>query len=380
MTKYKKLFLLALSSLTLLACGGPEQASLSSNKETDSQTVTEGEETQKQPVTVSGDVEYYRPILEADEHYKVSQNRGITTKLNSRINMSIFEQDLTRLSQDHFSVDEFYLQEGQYLPADVVSNWLGRLSDDNPAGLNPQAKGDGDSREPNILASIIEYDFYRSSENGMKMSGMSIGLALNSVDYYPAYQYGPILSQDIPRERVLEEGKRMADEIVQRIRQMDGLKDIPLFIGLYEQAPQDDLAGGTYIHSGISQPGQENISNWQDINEERMMFPLEGETTAEGNAFANFQSQVESFFPNITGLSARAHYINDHLVSMEIDVVPHFYSQAELIAFSQYLNRAANTYLPQNVRIEISIETVNGIEAFLVRHRNADGFAVHIFK
>lgn len=374
---------LALSAFILTSCGGPDSAKPSpqaSGEEASSEEATKGEESQEQPVAVSGDVQYYRPILDADNHYQVSQNRGITTKLNSRINMSIFEEDLTRLSQDHFSVDDYYLQEGQFLTSKQVSSWLGRLSDDNPAGLNPQAGGDGESREPAVLSSLIEYDFYKNTDDGMKMSGMSIGLAMNSVDYYPAYQYGPILSQNISRDRLLKEGERIANEVVKRVRKIEGLENIPIFIGLYEQSAQDDLAGGVYIQSGVSRNGEEGISSWQSIKEERMMFPLEGETTAEGNAFANFQSQVESFFPNISGLSARAHYINDQLVSMEIDVVPHFYSQAELVAFAQYLNRSANTYLPKNVRIEITIESVSGVEAFLIRQKNAEGFAVHIFK
>lgn len=380
--KINKWLVLAVSSLLLVACGGPNtQESASPQTEANQNPAEEkGEESQEQPVTISGDVEYYRPILDADDHYQVSENRGITTRLNSRINMSIFEEDLTRLSQEHFPVDEYFIQEGQFLPAGEVSSWLGRQSEENPVGLNPPAGGEGESREPSVLASLMEYDFYMDTEDGMQMSGMSIGLAMNSVDYYPAYQYGPTMSQSISRDRLLEEGERIGNEVVRRIRQIEGLENIPIFVGIYEQSAQDNLAGGVYIRTGLSQSGEESISSWQAVNEERLIFPLEGETTAEGNAFANFQSQVESFFPNITGLSARAHYISDQLVSLEIDVVPHFYSQAELVAFAQYLNRAANTYLPQNVRIEIVIESVNGIEAFLVRHRNADGFAVHIFK
>lgn len=385
--KFKFWIACLLSSSILIACGGPDQRvvdpgqSTSSTEESSSAETANEVSVRQEPVTVGGGIAYYRPILDENNNYVVSRNRGITTELNSSVNISIFEEDLTRLSQDYFPVNEHYFQEGQYLPENLVSTWLGRQTENNPSGLNPAPSAEGEARKPNYLASIIEFDFYSENEEGaIQLSGMSLGLAINSVDYYPAYQYGPILQQEIDRETLIAEGQRMADEIISRIRQNDELSDIPIFVGLYEQAPQDDLAGGVYIQTGLSQGGSTSVSSWQNLNESRLIFPLEGDTTAEGNAFANFQSEVESFFPNISGLSARAHYKDDLLKSLEIDVTPHFYSHAELIAFVQYINRAANTFLPDNIRIEITIESVNGVEAFLVKHADADGFAAHIFK
>ena len=101
--------------------------------------------------------------------------------------------------------------------------------------------------------------------------------------------------------------------------------------------------------------------------------------SAEGNAFANFKSEVENFFPNLSGVTGVAHYIEDNLVTLQIDIMTQFYGKGEIIAFTQYLNQAANTYLPENLPIEIKVESLNGIESFLKRESEETEFVTHIF-
>lgn len=323
--------------------------------------------------------DYYRPALDEDGRYLTSNNRGITLNLNSGINISLFEKDLMRLSQEVFPTDEYYMQEGQKLSSGLVSDWIGRESEDNPEGLNPPESGEGDDRAPNYLNSILEFDFFTETDDGLQFSGISIGLAMNSVDYYPAYQYGPTLEQEISSEDVLAEGQKMADEIVRRMRGMEGLEDIPIFVGIYEQAAQDDLGGGVYVAEGQSTNGADSIQSWDTLNEERLIFPLEGSDSAEGNAFANFQSEVESFFPNISGVTGRAHYVDDQLQDLTIEIMTQFYGEAEMVSFTQYLKQSATTYLPGEIDVEIIVESPDTVEAFLKRERTDSEYFSYVF-
>lgn len=328
------------------------------------------------------DADFYRPILTEDGTYPTSENRGITLQLNSNINIELFEQDLMRLSQDHFSTEDHYFQEGQYLPSDLVSTWLERRSEDNPEGLNPPSNDstDPEEREPNYLSSILEQDYYVQNEDGeYELAGISIGLAMNSVDYYPAYQYGPTLEQEIPRDELLQAGENVANEVVSRMRGMEEIGDVPIMVGIFEQAPSDDLAGGVYLQKGTSEGGSDSVSNWESLNEERIIFPLEGTDTQEGNMFMNFQSVVEQFFPNLSGVIGRAHYVNDLLVNLEVEITTQFYGQGEMIAFTQFLNTTANNYLPENIEIDIVVESLNGIESVLKREANEDSFITQVF-
>ena len=150
-------------------------------------------------------------------------------------------------------------------------------------------------------------------------------------------------------------------------------------IGLYEQSAQDDLAGGVYIAQGSSANGSTTIDNWNMLNEERMIFPLEGSDSAEGNAFANFQSEVESFFPNISGITGRAHYIDNSLTTLSINIMTQFYGEGEMVAYTQYLKQSATTYLPGDLDIEIIVESPGNVEAFLKKDRTDSEYFSYVF-
>lgn len=322
---------------------------------------------------------YYRPALNKDGNYITSKNRGVTLSLNSGINMNIFEKDLIRLSQEDYPTDEYLIREGQHLSEELVNSWINRKSEDNPDGLNPEDTGDEDNRSPRYLNSILELDFFKETEDDLSFSGLSIGLALNTVDYYPAYQFGPTLEQKIGKKEVLKEGKKIANEIISRIREMEDLADLPVMISLYKQAPRDDLSGGVYIAQGTSSSNSTEIESWQDLNEKRVVFPLAGQSSAEGNAFANFQSEVESFFPNVSGITGRAHFVDEKLGSLTINIMTQFYGETEMISYAQYLKQSAATYLPADIAVEIVVESSAGVEVFLEKGPADAEFYSHVF-
>lgn len=346
-------------------------------------------------VEIQIDSEYYRPVISEDGTYSTSQHRGITRQLNSGVNIRTFESDLMRHSQRYFSTDTHFLQEGQFLSASEVYSWLARYEEpeepeeddeevieevEESLGLNPPSNGslDPNERNPNYLSSILEHDFYVQGENGMELAGLSIGLALNSIDYYRDEDRTPF-EQSIPTEELLSEGQRMSDEVIARLRAKEGLENVPIMIALYEQSTQDDLAPGTYIAVGISEDGDSSVSEWNAINEDRLVFPLEGMQSAEGNSFANFRSEVENFFPNISGVTGVAHYVEEQLVHLQIDIMIQFYGKGEIIAFTQFLNEAALNYLPATTPIEIRVESLNGMESFLYRENDQEEFEVFIY-
>ncbi|MCC5895894.1 MAG: CamS family sex pheromone protein [Alkalibacterium sp.] len=406
MRKKKLYSLLLATALFLSACGFfPDPVDPDQPAQEDIDQVEEGEsngqtEDETSIVEVQIDSGYYRPVINEDGTYAPSQSRGITRNLNSNINIKIFESDLMRLSQKYFPTDTHFFQEGQFIPSDLVTSWLRRQeavetdeSEDEEEtetedgdetedlGLNPEATGstDPNERNPNYLSSILEHDFYIQTEDGLELSGVSIGLALNSVDYYPAYQFGPTLEQEISTQELMQEGQRMADEIVSQMRELTGLEEVPIMVALFEQSRQDNLAAGTYIAEGISENGSTSISNWNGMNESRIVFPLENMQSAEGNNFANFRSEVEGFFPNVSGITGVAHYIEEQLVHLQIDIMTQFYGKGEIIAFTQFINEAATNFLPADIPIEIRIESLNGMEAFLYKDNEAEEYEVYIF-
>ncbi len=398
MKKKTVLSLIVAQALFLAACDASVdpadqdeavQEDVQQTEETDDQT----EESEASTIEEQVDSNYYRPVITEDGTYAPSQNRGVTRSLNSSVNMRTFEADLMRHSQGYFPTDSHFFQEGQYLSSQLVTSWIGREQvpdeddeeaeeiDEQNQGLNPPASEEesADGRTPNYLNSILEHNYYIQTDEGLQLAGVSIGLALNSVDYYQTEQFGPNFEQSIAREDLLAEGQRMGNEVASRLRNIEGLGDVPIMIGLYEQSTRDDLAPGTFIAEGLSENGNTSVSEWNLLNEDRIVFPLEGMQSAEGNNFANFRSEVEGFFPNVSGVTGLGHYIEDQLMNLEISITTQFYGKGEIIAFTQFLNEAGKTYLPNDLPIQIQVESLNGIESYLNKETNQEDYDILIF-
>ncbi len=382
-SRFLTLFLAAV--LFLSACSSPGKGQSGNEPGTDEESTDQSAEEKVTTTSNRPSKEYYRAII-TDGEYKTSKSRGITQSLNSTFNLKAFETGLSEVSQKEFSTDTYFYQEGQYLDEKTINQWLRRYNPEkgenqNLEGLNPKDNGklDENERAPIYLNSILEQDYMVQKDDGYQLGGISIGLAMNAIDYYQKEKYGAYFETRIDHDELLKQGKEMADKIVERLRKMEGLKNVPITVGIFEQSSQDSIAGGTYIASGTSKNGQSSIDKWEALNNSKVVFPSEGSDSNEKNSFANFKSEVETFFPNLSGITAEAAYTDDQLVSMKINIVTQFYGESEVIAFTQHVNDKATKFLPPNIPIEINISSIKGMEAFLARETGKENFYTHIF-
>ena len=172
----------------------------------------------------------------------------------------------------------------------------------------------------------------------------------------------------------------MGNELVRRIRALDGMDDIPIVVGIFEQATRDHFGGGVFISQGTSKDGASAVKDWKSVNERKEVFPLTGNDTSEGNSFKNFKSEVETFFPNLSGVTGVALYREDMIVSLDVSIVTQFYGTGEIIAFTQVVQDAATKYLPPNLETEITIDSIEGPESFLYRETGESTFKAYVFK
>lgn len=381
--KWAILFLSA--SLLLTACQ-QQQETESPTGETVS--TSEGEGGQLSTVDVVTTTEnqlvqnYYRPLL-VEGRYLPSESRGITLRLNSDVNLKAFELGLMSLSTDVFPTADYLFQEGQVIPEDSVRSWLRREDpENNPEGLNPvdNQETDPSERNPIYLQSLLEQNYYVETDSGPQLAGISLGLAMNQVDYYRKEQFGAEFETKISREELLKQGHEMGNELVRRIRALDGMDDIPIVVGIFEQATRDHFGGGVFISQGTSKDGASTVKDWKSVNERKEVFPLTGNDTSEGNSFKNFKSEVETFFPNLSGVTGVALYREDMIVSLDVSIVTQFYGTGEIIAFTQVVQDAATKYLPPNLETEITIDSIEGPESFLYRETGESTFKAYVFK
>lgn len=366
---------LAATVFLLSACSDPTGESTVNNPGD-----TPGEKDKTTTTSHQLSTDYYKTVV-TNGSYQPSQTRGSTLGLNSNFNLKAFETGLMSLSQAHFDTDNHYFQEGQYIDSKTANSWLKRESKENPNGLNPKDNGKDDPKErnPYYLNSVLEQDYMIKKDDKFSLGGISIGLSMNAIDYYQKVEFGDEYQTKISRDELLKQGKIMADKIVQQLREVEGVGKVPIVVGIFEQSPKDNLAGGSFITEAVSENGSTKVGSWKTINQKKVIFPLVNETSNELANFENFKSEVENFFPNLSGVTAEASYTDDKLVKMKVSINTQFYGESEIIGFTQYVADKAATFLPPNIPIEIIIESINGTESFMARKTGETKFYTHIF-
>ncbi|MFD1708213.1 CamS family sex pheromone protein [Siminovitchia sediminis] len=327
-----------------------------------------------------------------------SKARGmVVSNLNSRYDIDEFETGLMRVAMNQFSPEKYVFQEGQYLDKETVSLWLNRkftkeqlkergLKEEQNVGLNPLNDGKGsieeqNERNPIYLAHILEHNYLIKNDKSVKLSGVVIGLALNSVHYYQKEKYGATFEQKISRDKLEAEGKKIADEVINRMRNMKGLGDVPITIALFEQKGKNDVIPGTFFAYAVSENGN-SLGDWKKIDEKYVLFPSE---EAEKNHrddqtfFMRFKDDIEEYFPNYNGVIGRGFYKDGQLVDMNIEIPVQMFGEAEMIGFTQWATSLIIDHFPDYINVEVEINSVNGAEALIVREAGQEEPFVHIY-
>nr|WP_106781410.1 CamS family sex pheromone protein [Lysinibacillus timonensis] len=340
------------------------------------------------------DESFYKTLIP----YKESASRGlVVSNIYTKYDIKEVETGLMRISQNTFNTDEYYFQEGQYLDANTVSNWLARENQNEDAdpslrGLNPSnldEKGvelDPVTRAkqaPIYLAHIVEQNYLKKTDdNKVGLAGLSIGLALNSTYYYQKEQYGEYYSEPIPMDVLEQKGKEIAQEVITRLRARPELNNIPIVIGLFKQEERNAIVPGTYFAYSVSDSGQNSLGDWQTINEVYVTFPTNKEEEYYrdmNNAFIKFKEDIDKYFSNYTSVVGTGYYRNNELQKIMIQIPIQFYGTTEIIGFTQYLSGIMLNQFPNDIDIEVSITSINGQEALILKEENENEPFVHIF-
>ncbi len=332
--------------------------------------------------------------------FKPSEARGlVVNNLNTRYDISEFETGLMRVAQNTFDPDVYYFQEGQYLKKKDVSSWLNRkytkqelkeqkLSESENLGLNPTDENLSMSKsgemEPIYLAHILEHDYLVKNKKNPKsvtLGGVTIGLALNSVYYYQKEKGGDVFKSTISQAKLESEGKKIAAEVVKRLRKTEGLGSVPITIALFEQKETSSVVPGNFIAYAAAEKGSSSLENWKNINEKYVLFPSgDSKYKSDEDPFSYFKQDIEEYFPNFNGVIGRAFYVNNKLQNLNIEIPIQFYGKAEVIGFTQFVAGKVVDRFSSDISVQVSITSVNGPEALIVRDADKEEPFVHIYE
>ncbi|MGY4797534.1 CamS family sex pheromone protein [Lysinibacillus fusiformis] len=329
------------------------------------------------------DESYYKTLIP----YKESASRGlVVSNIYTKYDMKEVESGLMRLSQNEFDTENYYFQEGQYLAESTVSSWLARSSQTED-GLNPPTTDtmtpeERATKAPVYLSHIVEQNYLtKTKDNKVKLGGISIGLSLNSIYYYQKEQYGEYYEEPISEATLIEQGKKMAAEIVSRLRSREELKDVPIVVGLFKQQARNQIIPGAYFSYGVAKAGQNNIADWEGIDENYVLFPTDDSQDIYrdvNNNFKNFKQDVDKYFSNYTSVIGTGFYRNKQIQNLSIEIPIQFFGKAEIIGFTQYLTGILINQF-DNIHVEVSVTSVNGPEALIIKKANDKDPYVHVY-
>lgn len=358
---------------------------------------TEEEEEQQYIITptINTADNYYRNVLRDGVYHRSEARGNVAHAMNNRIDINQFELGLIEIATGVFEQENYYFQEGQYLSGELINSWLRRYESDedgNQQGLNPEM-GDGDDDEdrmrnsPLVLSHIMEHNYYYGNEEeGVNLGGVVIGLSLRSVYYFRTedddggYHF---YEEEIESEEAEEMGREMAQQILERMREMEGLEEVPITFALYEEERRGAVAPGSFIMMSEVGEGEDEIQGWDAISEDHLVFPSSSARDAQPNlssAFSQFREDIEEFFDRTVGVVGKGRYKDEALEELTIDVNLQSHGKAEIVALTQFISgRLESTFATQSP-IYVYLESVNGVEAVIIQYPDQEEPYVHVYK
>lgn len=363
--KFKILSILLVATLALAACQN-DQADSTESAGSASQSLSSSEEQQTSQLST----EYYSSYI-SDGTYQTNSASGIIAGASSQANAENLERGLYDLAKNIFSTEDYSLQEGQVIGEDQTLAYLTAQSDENPDGLNPSgyASTTLEGFEPRYLNTLMEYDFVDQDGN---IAGISIGLGMNYSDTFTSDSDSEEV--EITSEERIEQGKQMAETIIADIRENEAYADIPIHVAIFENEESGDLGGGTFSTDAVSSSGN-SFGDWSTYNQDFVVYDVDDAPNEEDTvSFTRFRDQIQSFYPQLSGLSGVGYYQDNELQNVNIVINSQFDGHSEVIALSQQAISTASSVFNNNIEIQIQVVTADGVRALLTRNKDSDTF------
>ncbi|QWH58983.1 CamS family sex pheromone protein [Bacillus mycoides] len=385
---------LAVLSLSLLVSG----CSIGSNK--DEKVVEKSGKAKEQAVIPKYSIsdEYYKTTVQFDP----GEARGLVGQsLNNRLDVDEFETGLMRIAKESFSTKDYFFKGGKFLDAQNIQMLVKRKRTDAEqkeledklkkdavkfpnVGLNPALSEGSESLEvknkksPMYISNILEHDYYLQNGNkSTEPDGVVVGLAMNSVHYYEE-EHGYPREAKIEQEKMLAEGKKMAQEILKVMQQKKPeIKNIPVTFAIYRQGPKSSLVPGNFVSYAKVEKGSETVEDWKPLNEKYYLFPSEqakADNKREDLArVSNFKAKLSEYFQgDYTAVIGTGMYRDDELREMKLDIPVQFNGKAEVIGFTQYVAGLVMEYFPNYMKVQVTIKSVERPEAIIIREAKQD--------
>lgn len=334
----------------------------------------------------------------SDDQYKIvlpyrpSAARGaITNQITNRVDIDELEEGLRRHSTEVFDPNKYFYEEGQYLSEEFIYDLIDSLNPDVKKLKDSEAKDDKKKdkkikeyrKNPRVFSHILEQNYLKKNENNsVDLVGVSIGISLKSVYRFQVETGGAYYYENIPKDEMLKEGKKIAEKVLEEVRQIDELKNVPILINLFREEEQSSPVPGDFVAKTLVKKDENAIGKWQSIKEDHVLFPSDKAKEKHNDDYQKvktFGDKVADYFPNYVGVAGTGFYIDENLSRITLRIPIEFYGKGEVIGFTQYVYGQVKEIFPNHYDIEVSIESSDTIESLIFRKAGDEEPTVHIF-
>lgn len=239
-------------------------------------------------------------------------------------------RELQIISTSHFSTDNYYMSEGQYLKTEDMNKLLRRSSnpDEYPHTLQAQ-RGEtvGGIENPIMVSTIHEQDYYQKEGDKYELRGLSLAIVLD-----PRKEDNTRLTTSMDEGTVVEFGRQAINKLYEYLQTKKELKDIPANICVYyaTNTNESDI-NGRYILKSYCDG---SVGNIETLNYHMYMFTSEEATAADeeiSSQFEIFKSNMKKAATEAVGVIGYGRYKDGTIQSMNINLNINVKTYEELI-------------------------------------------------
>lgn len=275
--------------------------------------------------------------------FKMSPLRQIHAQSYREIDSTELGRRLLEKSKEHFPVKKYLVSEGQIIDSDRYYDLALFKTDDNPDGLMTKYDTldiDGVTLEnPIFITDIYEYNFH-SFDKPDKIAGISISLVLGR-QQYTNKDTGAIHS--LSDEALFDIGQTLGLQLSAYLRSVEGMSDVPIYIGLYAQSSDldrlpDNYLPGSYIGDGYSKNRsmqfEKNYEQWIMLSELEAQQKLPQIETV----FSQLKRKLTTFVAEEpVGMIGKAFVVENKLDLIRLEVNAPGKTFLELQSLSQFI-------------------------------------------
>lgn len=323
--------------------------------------------------TDSLDDTFYRVVnfntnLSREEYY---------SSFGSTMDFQTIGRELQILSTEHFSTNDYYMSEGQYLKTADLNQLLRRDADTSKYPHTLQAQRGttiGSVENPIMVSTVHEQDYYEKNGADYVLKGISLAIVLD-----PRDENNKALSTSMDEDTVKTFGRESINKLYSYLQTKDDLKNVPANICVYyaTNTNESDI-NGRYILKSFCDG---SVGNIDTLDYKNYMFSSVEATEADedtASQFEIFKSNLKKAATEAVGVIGYGRYKDGQIQSMKININFNVKTYTELLYLIATTADQLNSQF-SNFDIKVLVYSQDQLEDIIVKEKGEDAKSILLY-